>query len=215
MERGDKPPVVHIVDDDASFARAIERLLKHAGYDVATYAAAQHLIERLPNQGELGCVLLDVQIPGMDGPALQTKLNDLGSTLPIIFVTGHPDIPSTVRAIKAGADDFLTKPVASADLVRAIEQALARHKASLDLKNRLDELRARIGTLTPRQREVFALVIRGKTNKEIARALGGTERTIKAHRHMVMEKMQVLSVAELVSLAERAGSIALDSGLPD
>jgi len=116
VERGDKPPVVHIVDDDASFARAIERLLKHAGYDVATYAAAQHLIERLPNQGELGCVLLDVQIPGMDGPALQTKLNDLGSTLPIIFVTGHPDIPSTVRAIKAGADDFLTKPVASADL---------------------------------------------------------------------------------------------------
>jgi FixJ family two-component response regulator len=213
VERGDKPPVVHIVDDDASFARAIERLLKHAGYDVATYAAAQHLIERLPNQGELGCVLLDVQIPGMDGPALQTKLNDLGSTLPIIFVTGHPDIPSTVRAIKAGADDFLTKPVASADLVRAIEQALARHKASLDLKNRLDELRARIGTLTPR--EVFALVIRGKTNKEIARALGGTERTIKAHRHMVMEKMQVLSVAELVSLAERAGSIALDSGQPD
>ena len=151
----------------------------------------------------------------MDGPALQTKLNDLGSTLPIIFVTGHPDIPSTVRAIKAGADDFLTKPVASADLVQAIEQALARHKASLDLKNRLDELRARIGTLTPRQREVFALVIRGKTNKEIARALGGTERTIKAHRHMVMEKMQVLSVAELVSLAERAGSIALDSGQPD
>ena len=214
MERGDKPPVVHIVDDDASFARAIERLLKHAGYDVAN-AAAQHLIERLPNQGELGCVLLDVQIPGMDGPALQTKLNDLGSTLPIIFVTGHPDIPSTVRAIKAGADDFLTKPVASADLVRAIEQALARHKASLDLKNRLDELRARIGSLTPRQREVFALVIRGKTNKEIARALGGTERTIKAHRHMVMEKMQVLSVAELVSLAERAGSIALDSGQPD
>jgi FixJ family two-component response regulator len=135
--------------------------------------------------------------------------------LPIIFVTGHPDIPSTVRTIKAGADDFLAKPVESANLVRAIEQALARHKASLDLKNRLDELRARIGTLTPRQREVFALVIRGKTNKEIARALGGTERTIKAHRHMVMEKMQVLSVAELVSLAERAGSIALDSGQPD
>ena len=215
MKREDKPLVVHIVDDDASFARAVERLLKHAGYEVATYASAQHLLERLPTQGELGCVLLDVQIPGMNGPALQAKLSELGSTLPIIFVTGQPDIPSTVRAIKAGADDFLIKPVESADLVRAIEQALARHKASLDLKNRLDEVRARIGTLTPRQREVFALVIRGKTNKEIARVLGGTERTIKAHRHMVMEKMQVQSVAELVSLAERAGSVALDSGQPD
>jgi FixJ family two-component response regulator len=206
---------VHIVDDDASFARAIERRLKHAGYEVAIYASAQHLLDRLPNQSELGCVLLDVQIPGMDGPALQAKLSELGWTLPIIFVTGHPDIPSTVRAIKAGADDFLTKPVESADLVRAIEQALARHKAAIDVKNRLDELRARIGTLTPRQREVFALVICGKTNKEIARALGGTERTIKAHRHMVMEKMQVHSVAELVSLAERAGTIALDSSQPD
>ena len=206
---------VHIVDDDASFRTAIERRLKHAGYEVATYASAQHLLERLPTQGELGCVLLDVQIPGMNGPALQAKLSELGSTLPIIFVTGQPDIPSTVRAIKAGADDFLIKPVESADLVRAIEQALARHKASLDLKNRLDEVRARIGTLTPRQREVFALVIRGKTNKEIARVLGGTERTIKAHGHMVMEKMQVQSVAELVSLAERAGSVALDSGQPD
>jgi FixJ family two-component response regulator len=165
VERGDKPPVVHIVDDDASFARAMERRLTHAGYEVTTYASAQQLRDRLPNQTELGCVLLDVQIPGMDGPALQAKLSDLGSTLPIIFVTGHPDIPSTVRAIKAGADDFLTKPVDSADLIRSIELALARQKAAINLKNRLDELRARIGTLTPRQREVFALVIRGKTTR--------------------------------------------------
>jgi len=149
---------VHIVDDDASFARAIERRLKYAGYEVATYASAQHLLDRLPNPGELGCILLDVQIPGMHGPALQAKLSELGWTLPIIFVTGHPDIPSTVRAIKAGADDFLTKPRDSADLVRAIELALARQKAALYLKNKLDVLRARIGTLTPRQREVFALV---------------------------------------------------------
>ena len=199
---------VHIVDDDASFRSAMERRLKKAGYEVAIYASAQHLLDRLPSESVPSCILLDVRIPDLSGPELQERLSELGSTLPIVFLTGHPDIPTTVRAIKAGADDVLTKPVTSNNLLRAIERAFARHQASRDLQNRLDVVRARIGTLTPRQREVFQLVIRGKTNKEVARAIGGTERTIKAHRHRVMEKMQVQSLAELVSLAERVGVLS-------
>ena len=196
---------VHIVDDDASFRKAMERRLTKAGYEVATYPSALHLLVNLPAESIPSCILLDVRIPGLDGPGLQNRLNELGSMLPIIFVTGNPDIPTTVRAIKAGADDFLTKPVTSDDLFRAIEQALAHHRTLRDLKEKLDTVRARIGRLTPREREVFELVIRGDHNKQIARALGCTERTVKAHRHNVMEKMQAHTLAELVSLAERIG----------
>ena len=201
--------LVHIVDDDASFRNAMERRLKQAGYEVATYALAQHLLDSMPSESVPSCILLDVRIPGMNGVTLQTRLRELGSTLPIIFLTAHADIRATVLAIKAGADDFLTKPVTSDNLLRAIERALARHQTSRDLQNKLDVVRARIGTLTPRERQVFELVIRGKTNKDVARALGRTERTIKAHRQRVMEKMHVQSLAELVSLAERVG--VLDS----
>jgi RNA polymerase sigma factor (sigma-70 family) len=200
---------VHIVDDDASFRSAMERRLKHAGYEVTTYGSAQHLLDRLPSEGEPGCILLDVRIPGMSGPELQSRLNDLGSTLPIIFLSGYLDIQATVRAIKAGADDFLSKPVSSDDLLKAIERAIAHHEVTRGLKSKLDIVRAHIAALTPREREVFLLVIRGNPNKQVARALGCTERTIKAHRHRVMEKMQVQSLAELVSLAERVG--VLDS----
>jgi RNA polymerase sigma factor (sigma-70 family) len=199
---------VHIVDDDASFRTAMERRLKHAGYLVATYASAQHLLVRLPNESEPGCILLDVRIPGMSGPELQERLNELGSTLPIIFLTGYLDIPATVRAIKAGADDFLTKPVSSDDLLGAVARAIAHHKETRGLKNKLDVVRAHVSALTPREREVFLLVIRGNPNKQIANALGCTERTIKAHRHRVMEKMQVRSLPELVSLAERVGVLS-------
>ncbi len=141
----------------------------------------------------------------MSGPELQCRLNELGLTLPIVFLTGYADVPTTVLAIKAGADDVLTKPVSSDKLLGAIQRAIAHHEAARDVRGRFDNVRARIASLTPRQREVFELVIRGKTNKEVARAIGGTERTIKAHRHRVMEKMQVQSLAELVSLAERVG----------
>jgi FixJ family two-component response regulator len=113
---------VHVVDDDASFRTAVERRLKKAGYEVTTYASAEHLLDRLPSDSVLGCILLDVRIPGLSGPELQGRLSELGSTLPIIFLTGHPDIPTTVRTIKAGADDFLTKPVTSNDLLRAIQR---------------------------------------------------------------------------------------------
>ncbi|WP_342804230.1 response regulator [Bradyrhizobium sp. CSA112] len=196
---------MHIVDDDASFRAAMERRLTKAGYEVATYASTQHLLDRLPSEGVPSCVLLDVRIPELSGPELQERLGKLGLTLPIIFLSGHPDIPATVRAIKAGADDFLIKPVSSDVLLQAIERAIAHHELTRALKCKLDIVRARIGTLTPRERQVFELVVRGNSNKMVARALGGTERTIKAHRHRVMEKMQVRSLPELVSLAERVG----------
>jgi RNA polymerase sigma factor (sigma-70 family) len=206
------PGFVHVVDDDASFRTAVERRLKKAGYEVATYASAQHLLDRLPCESVQGCILLDVRIPGLSGPELQQRLSELGSALPIIFLTGHPDIPTTVRTIKAGADDFLTKPVTSNDLLRAIERAFARHEVARGLKSKLDVVRAHITALTPRERQVFELVIRGKTNKQVANALGSTERTVKAHRQRVMEKMQVQSLAELVSLAERVGVLGGASG---
>ena len=196
---------VHVVDDDTSFRTAIERRLKKAGYAVATYPSAQHLLDRLPSESEPGCILLDVRIPGLSGPELQGRLSELGSTLPIVFLTGHPDVPTTVQTIKAGAEDFLTKPVSSDELLHAIERAIAHHEAARGLKSKLDVVRAHISKLTPREREVFELVVRGKTNKQVGNTLGATERTIKAHRQRVMEKMQVRSLAELVSLAERAG----------
>jgi FixJ family two-component response regulator len=202
---------VHVVDDDASFRTAIERRLKKAGYEVTTYPSAQHLLDRLPDENRPGCILLDVRIPGLSGPELQGRLTELGSTLPIVFLTGYADVPTTVQAIKAGADDFLTKPVTSDQLLRTIKRAIAHHEATRDTKSRLDIVRAHIAALTSREHEVFELVIRGKTNKQVANVLGATERTIKAHRHRVMEKMQVQSLAELVSLAERVGVL---DGMP-
>ena len=199
---------VHIVDDDASFRTAMERHLTKAGYDVVTYASALHLLTDLPNESRPSCILLDVRIPGIDGPALQKRLAELGSTLPIIFLTGYLNIPVTVKAIKAGAADFLTKPVSPADLLRAIEAAIAHHEATRALSSKLDMVRAHVAALTPRERQVFDLVVCGKPNKRVARELGCTERTIKAHRHMVMEKMQAKSLPELVSLAERIGVVS-------
>ena len=200
--------LVHIVDDDLSFLTAMERHLKHAGYEVAVYASAQALLDRLPSDDSVpGCILLDVRIPGIDGLALQKRLKELGSTLPIVFVSGHVDIPVTVRALKDGAEDFLTKPVTSDDLLTAIERAFARRRAFREQQTKLDVVRALIAKLTPRERQVFELIVAGKTNKQIGSILGATERTIKAHRHGVMEKMQVRTLAELVAVAERVGVI--------
>ena len=203
------PGLVHVVDDDPAFRTAIERRLKKAGYEVAIYASAEHLLDHFPSDTVLGCILLDVRIPGLSGPELQERLSELGSTLPIIFLTGYPDVRTTVRTIKAGAEDFLTKPVSSDQLLQAVERAIAHYEMTRGLKTELDMIRAHIAALTPRERQVFELVIRGDTNKQVAGALGCTERTIKAHRHRVMEKMHVRSLAELVSLAERVG--VLDS----
>ena len=201
------PGLVHIVDDDASFLTAMERRLKHAGYDVATHPSALHFLVNLPTESVPSCIILDVRLPDLDGPALQKRLAELGSTLPIIFLTGYTDIPTTVQAIKAGADDFLTKPIEFDDLSRAIEKAFAHHQTLRGLQDRLDGMRTRLGRLTPRERQVFDLVVRGHINKQIAQTLGATERTIKAHRHRVMEKMQAQTLAELVSIAQRVGAL--------
>jgi RNA polymerase sigma factor (sigma-70 family) len=144
----------------------------------------------------------------VSGPELQDRLNGRGSSLPIIFLTGHADIPTTVQVIKAGADDLLTKPVAKDTLVQAIELALARVRRMRDKHEQLDVLRTLVSHLSPRERQVFERVVRGKMNKEIARELGTTERTIKAHRHRVMEKVRAASLAELVMIAERLGLLA-------
>lgn len=202
------PGFVHVVDDDASFRTAIERRLKKAGYGVVTYSSAQELLDRLPNENEPGCILLDVRIPGLSGPALQVCLGELGSILPIVFLTGHADVQTTVKAIKAGAEDVLTKPVSSERLLDAIERALAHHSDLRGQRSRMETVRARIARFTPRERQVFDLVVKGKINKQIARELGTTERTIKAHRQQVMEKASVQSLAELVSIAERLGLLA-------
>lgn len=204
------PGLVHVVDDDASFRTAIERRLKLAGYEVATYASAQDLLDASPDDARAGCILLDVRIPGLSGPELQSRLIASGSTLPIIFLTGHADTPTTVRAIKAGAEDFLTKPVSSELLLDAIGRALVRQDAARGQRTKLEAFRAHIGTLTQRERQVFDLIVRGRINKQIAYELGTTERTVKAHRHQVMEKMRVHSLAELVSIAERLGMIEVN-----
>ena len=182
----------------------MERRLKHAGYEVATYASAQDLLDRLPSDSVLGCILLDVRMPDLSGPELQMRLSELGSTLPIIFLTGHADIPITVRAIKAGAEDFLTKPVSSDCFFRQSSGRLRVTTRRIARRTSQDIARAHIATLTPREREVFELIVRGQTNKHAARSLGCTERTIKAHRHRVMEKMQVRSLAR-TCLPCRAG----------
>ena len=207
-QEGTLPGTVHVVDDDASFRTAIARHLKEAGYAVATYPSAQQLLACLPDDGQPGCILLDVRIPDLSGPELQLRLGQLGSTLPIVFLTSYVDVPTTVRAIKAGAEDFLTKPVSSEQLLRVVGQALAKHAASHNVERTITRFRQLLGTLTPRERQVFERVVLGKINKQIAQQLGATERTIKAHRHRVMEKMRVQSLAELVSIAERLGIMA-------
>jgi FixJ family two-component response regulator len=204
-------PVIHIVDDDGPFRTAVARLLRASGYDVAIYDCAHRLLEKPPAM-EPGCILLDVRMPGLSGPELQARLIETGIALPIVFLTGHGDIPMSVRAIKAGAEDFLSKPVAKKTLLEAIGRALVRYEDARERNLRLDGLRTLVARLTPRESEVFALVVRGKLNKQIAHDLGTSERTIKAHRHAVMQKLKVQSLAEAVSMAERLGMLAAPSG---
>ena len=204
------PSVVYIVDDDVSFQAAIRRRLQLAGYEVQIYSSAEQFLDQQPNDNNRsGCLLLDVRIPGLSGPELQGRLHEAGSTLPIVFVSGYENIQTTVQTVKAGAEDFLIKPVTSDVLLAAIERAIARHDVSRKLQSERNLLRAHIATLTPRERQVFDLVVRGKINKQIAFALGPTERTIKMHRHRVMEKMNVHSLAELILIAARLGHSAV------
>jgi FixJ family two-component response regulator len=200
-------PIVHVVDDDASFRKAISRLLKVSGYEIAEYESATSFLRAIDN-AKPGCIVLDVKMPTVGGLQLQNELSKLPQNWPIIFMTGHGDIPTSVRAIKAGAEDFLSKPVSKQTLLEAIERALVRSAAIRQIQDQLDSLRSLISALTPREAEVFALMVRGKLNKQIAHLLGTSERTVKAHRHMVMQKLRVQSFAEVVSIAERVGLLA-------
>ena len=197
--------VVHIVEDDTSFRTATQRLLRASGYVVETYESAEQLLQRLPDDAGPSCILLDINIPGLSGPELQDRLIALGSHLPIVFLTGHADVPTTVKVMKAGADDLLTKPVAKEELIAALERALARSRAWQEQNEQRLSLLKLVDSLTPRERQVFERVARGKLNKEIAYELGATERTIKAHRSRIMEKLQIASAAQLVLIAERLG----------
>jgi FixJ family two-component response regulator len=190
---------VHVIDDDESALKATARVLKTAGYDVRLYASAGTFLADVPDGP--GCVLLDMRLPDRNGLDIQDRLNDLDCPLSIIFVTGYGDVPKSVRAMKGGAVDFLTKPVEAEVLLRAVEQALARNLQVLAVKAQRTSARTRYERLTPREREVFAHVISGQLNKQVAFDLGTTEHTIKVHRQRVMEKMRADSVADLVRLA--------------
>jgi RNA polymerase sigma factor (sigma-70 family) len=200
--------IIHVVDDDDAIRVAVSRLLRASGYQVMVYQSANDLMNNLPS-AERGCILLDVQMPRIDGLQLQEALADAGVALPIIFLTGHGDIAMSVKGIKAGAEDFLTKPVDKNILLRAIEQALSRYDQIHERDLQLNTLRKLFATLTPREREVFGLVVRGKLNKQIAHELGTSERTVKAHRHNIVAKLNVQSTAALVSIAERLGVLAM------
>lgn len=196
--------VIHVVDDDASFRKSLSLLLRVAGYEVLLYDSADQVLQ-LPLDAGPGCILLDVKMPGLSGPELQDDLNRLGSALPIIFLSGHTSISTIVRAIKAGAEDFLTKPIAKADLLTAIERALSRYYSAQLARDQIAALRQRFQKLTPRERSVFALVARGQFNKQVAVGLGITERTIKAHRQKVMQKLDAHSLLDLAAIAEMLG----------
>jgi len=201
--------VVYIVDDDVSFHTATRRQLQLAGYEVLTYLSGEQFLDQQRDDSRLGCLLVDVSIPGTNGPELQARLHEAGSTLPVVFVSAYEDVKTVVQTIKAGAEDFLIKPVTSDVLLTAIERAIVQHDLSRKIVSELNLLRAHVARLTPRERQVFDLLVRGKINKQIGFQLGATERTIKAHRRRVMEKMDVRSLGELLVVAVRLGHSAV------
>jgi FixJ family two-component response regulator len=197
-------PKVFVVDDEPELRQALSRLLRAEGLDVEAYGSAPEFLARVDDHC-VGCLVLDLNMPGSNGLELQQQLAARGAKLGIVFLTGHGDIPTSVRAIKAGALDFLTKPVKRADLLRAVHVALEHARGQRDAAAAVAGLRSRFAQLTPREREVFAHVIAGRLNKVIAADLGTTEQTIKVHRARVMEKLDVDSVADLVRVAQQLG----------
>jgi len=191
---------VFLVDDDASVRKALTRLIRSAGYEVQSFASARDFLDSgLRSEGS-ACLVLDVRMPGLSGMDLQRELQRAKAILPIIFITGHGDIPTSVKAMKEGAVDFLQKPVKDKDLLKAIEQSLARAARDQSQRQEIAQIQKRVESLTPREFEVMSLVVAGMLNKQIAFKLGTVEKTIKVHRARVMKKMDVDSIAELVHL---------------
>ena len=195
-------PVIHVVDDDASFRRAISRLLKVSGYEVAEYESAASFLRAMAD-AKPGCLVLDVRLRGLSGLDFQRELTARQIYIPIIFITGHGDIPMSVRAMKGGAVEFLTKPFRDQDLLDAIRIALERDRARRDQEKDARELKQRFDLLTPREQEVISMVVLGMLNKQIAAELGTAENTVKVHRSRAMEKMHAQSVADLVRMIDK------------
>jgi FixJ family two-component response regulator len=194
--------MVFVVDDDAAVREAVKKLLSAKGMRVETFASPREFLEAA-SPDVASCLVLDVRMPELNGLDFQRNLTAANIPIPIVFITGHGDIPMTVRAMKAGAVQFLTKPFRGQDLIEAIQEGLARDRLARRERAELAQLRARYNTLTAREREVLALVLTGMLNKQIAADLGASESTIKTHRGHIMQKMEVDSVAELVKVSER------------
>ncbi len=202
-------PTIFIVDDDPSVCESTKLMLEGVGFDVKTFASARDFLNAKLQEGA-GCLILDVRMPGISGLDLQEELVSAESPLPVIFITGHGTVPMSVRAMKAGAVDFLQKPFEEQDLLDAINRAITRQREEKSERDEVDRLQQRLKALTSRDYEVFSLLVTGMANKEIAYKLGTSERTVKAHRAQVMEKMDAGSFADLVRFAEK-----LKTHLPD
>jgi FixJ family two-component response regulator len=195
---------VYVVDDDASVRESLSSLIRSAGMAVEVFESPLDFLAR-EDRKDFSCAVLDVRMPGLDGLGLQTKLAEGGKDVPIIFITGHGDVPLAVRAMKAGAIDFLNKPFSDTDLLQAISAALSRIRATSNERMEVADLRQRFDTLTPREKQIMLAVVQGKPNKRIAYDLDVTESTVKVHKHNVMAKMQIRSVAELTLAIQRLG----------
>ena len=200
----EESPIVYVVDDDPSVRRSLARLIRSEGFRVETFAQAQDFLDQKEGT-DPSCLVLDVNLPGRSGLDLQRELSSRGYSMPIVFITGYGNIPMTVQAMKGGAVEFLEKPVDHQVLLNAIRQAIKKDRQMKRQFNEINEIRQRLATLTPREKEVLPLVVSGMLNKQVAFKLGTTEKTIKVHRARIMEKMGADSLADLVRLAQKGG----------
>jgi FixJ family two-component response regulator len=199
-------PIIHIIDDDRSFRTALSRLVETYGFRTGSYESGEDFLA-MAHESEVGCILLDLRMPGLSGPELQERIAQAVPLLPIVFLTGQGTIAAGVQAMKGGAEDFLEKPVSSKTLRDVIDRALAHNEKRRADYDRHQALKAKLSDFTPREIQVFDLIVRGKRNKQAAYDLNTSERTIKAHRHSIMAKLGVTSLAEMVSIAERIGRV--------